>query len=150
MEKTVQMSKPRGCYVQVKSPLGRQKRRWDNEKIRRRTPPSWFLAANNDLAYREQLRAAFDSVSDVPRLVLDFSDVTYIDSTIIAEMVRLHNTRAASGFEHTTVVLDNANIERVFDVLSLAAVFNIVKALDDAFGRDGKPISVQYAYAFDA
>ncbi len=102
-----------------------------------------------DVAYRDQLRAAFDSVAHAPRLVLDFSDVTYIDSTIIGEMVRLHNARAVNDLERATVVLDNPNLRRTFDILMLAAVFHVVKALDDAVGKDGRTLSVQYASSFD-
>lgn len=48
-----------------------------------------------DLASKDQVRSAFDAVLDAPRLALDFSDVTYIDSTIIHELIRVHNARAA-------------------------------------------------------
>ncbi len=102
-----------------------------------------------DLASKEPLRAAFDAVSEAPRVVLDFSGVTYIDSTVIHELVRIHNARAVRGLERETIVVRNESLLRIFDIVNLAAVLRVVESLDDAVAKNGAHISVQYASSFD-
>jgi anti-anti-sigma factor len=102
-----------------------------------------------DLASKEQVRAAFDAVSEAPRVVLDFSDVSYIDSSVVVELVRIHSARAAGDLERETVVVGNKNLLKIFDILQLASVFRIVDTLDDAVGKNGEHISVHYASSFD-
>jgi anti-anti-sigma factor len=102
-----------------------------------------------DLAARDQLRAALDSISAAPRIALDLSDVSYIDSTIIHELLRLHNARAAHELERETIIVRTANLLKVFGVLSLASVFRIVESLDEFVAKDGEHIVVQYASSFD-
>ncbi|MGC2406838.1 MAG: STAS domain-containing protein [Candidatus Cybelea sp.] len=102
-----------------------------------------------DIASRHQVRTAFDAVSEAPRVALDFSDVTYIDSTIIHELLRLHNARAAGDLERETVVMRNSNLLRVFEILNLASVFRVVESLDEAIGKNGEDVTVQYASAFN-
>jgi hypothetical protein len=85
------------------------------------------------------------------RVALDFSDVTYIDSTIIHELVRLHNARAVAEFERETIVLRSANLLKVFwNAFSLASIFRIVGSSDEAIAKDGEHITVRYASAFDS
>ena len=102
-----------------------------------------------DLASKKQVRAAFDAVLEAPRLALDFSDVTYIDSTIIHELVRVHNARAAGDLERETLVVRNGNLLRVFEILNLASVFRVVESLDETVDKNGEDITVQYACAFN-
>ncbi len=102
-----------------------------------------------DLASKEPLRAAFDAVSKAPRVVLDFTGVTYVDSTVIHELVRIHNARAVDGLERETLVVRNENLLRIFDIVNLSAVFRVVESLDDAVAKDGAHISVHYASSFD-
>ncbi|MGC2407527.1 MAG: STAS domain-containing protein [Candidatus Cybelea sp.] len=102
-----------------------------------------------DLASKEQVRAAFDAVLDASRLALDFSDVTYIDSAIIHELLRVHNARSAGDLERETLVMHNNNLLKVFDILNLASVFRVVDSLDEAIDKNGEDITVQYASAFN-
>ena len=108
-----------------------------------------MFSGEYDLASKEQVRAAFDSLRDVPSIALDFTHVTYIDSTIIGELVRMHNARCASGLERETVVLNNRSLLKLVDVLNFSEVFRVVDALDDAISKDGKDIVVRYANSFE-
>jgi anti-anti-sigma factor len=107
------------------------------------------LSGEYDLASREQVRAAFDSISAVPRVALDFSDVTYIDSTIIHALARLYNARVASQLDAPTLVVRSAAFIKLFTMLRLTTIFRVVDTLDEAVARDGKDITVQYASSFD-
>ncbi len=102
-----------------------------------------------DLSSKQQLRAAFDSLSGASRVALDFSDVTYVDTTVIAELVRLHKVRADNNLEREVLVMRNPNLVRLFDITHLSSAFRIVEALDEAIGKNGEQIVVQYASSFD-
>lgn len=102
-----------------------------------------------DIASKDEVRAAFNAVSGAQRVALDFTDVTYIDSSIIQELVRLHNARVAGELERETIVLRNRNLIRIFELLHLTSIFRVVESLDEAIGKEGEDIIVQYASAFD-
>jgi anti-anti-sigma regulatory factor len=58
-----------------------------------------------DLACKEHLRSDLARIADSPDVVLEFTDVTYIDSTVIIELLRLHRSRATKGYSPLTIVL---------------------------------------------
>jgi anti-anti-sigma regulatory factor len=91
-----------------------------------------------------------DFLAEAPSVVLDLSDVTYIDSTVISELVWLHNARASTGREPETLVVRHPNLLRVFGILDLSEVLHIVGALDDAVVKNGRDVVVEYASAFEA
>lgn len=104
------------------------------------------FAGEYDLVSKEQLRATLATLCGVPRVVLDLSDVTYLDSTVITELIRMRQIRAASGLERETLVFQRPSIKKVFDILSMGTVFRLVGTLDEAVEKDGAPVTVQYAF----
>jgi anti-anti-sigma regulatory factor len=108
-----------------------------------------MLSGEYDLTSKEQLRAAFGSLYEIPSVALDFTKVTYIDSTVISELVRMHNARSASGLERETIVVNDRNLLKLFDILNFSKVFRVVDNLDDAIRKDGNDVVVQYASSFD-
>ncbi len=107
-----------------------------------------IFSGEYDLMSIGQLRAAMDSLAQTPSAVLDFSDVTYIDSTVISELIRLHNAREASGIERPTLVMRHPNLLRVLEILGLCEVFRIVGTLDDAVEKNGTDVDVHYVSSF--
>jgi anti-anti-sigma factor len=104
------------------------------------------FAGEYDLTSKEQLRTTLARLSTMPRVVLDFSDVTYLDSTVITELIRMRKLRAASGFERETIVFQHPPLKRLFDILDMGKVFRLVGTLDDAVEKNGAPVTVQYAF----
>lgn len=102
-----------------------------------------------DIASKEQLRAACATLVAKPSVVLDFSDVTYIDSTAIGELIRLHKERIERDLEPATLVISNPNVRRVLELVSLGEVYRLVSSIDDAITKDGAPLAVRYVSAFD-
>lgn len=102
-----------------------------------------------DLAYKDQLRKQLLGVHLEPSLVLDLSEATYIDSSFVTELVKLHHARDAHGFGPETIVLRHPMLQRLFDILDLNTTFRIVRTLDDAIATDGE-MSVRYAFNGDA
>ncbi len=64
------------------------------------------FSGEHDLTSSRQLRAALTPLCEVPRAVLDFSNVRYVDSSIISELARLHKARSARGLDGLTFVID--------------------------------------------
>ncbi len=106
------------------------------------------LSGEYDFASKGQVRAAFDAVLEARRVALDFSYVTYVDSTIVHELVRLHKARSAGGLESETLVVRDRNLLRLFEILDLASMSRVVESLDEAVGKNGEDITVQYVSAF--
>lgn len=98
-----------------------------------------------DLASKDYLQKEFALLDDAPSVVLDFSGVTYFDSTVIAELVALRHRRAAAGLQQETIVLRNPNLLRVLEILGLCKLLHVVSSLDDVIGRNGTPVRVRYA-----
>ena len=58
-----------------------------------------------DIGCKERLREGLARLAVVPNVVLDFTDVTYIDSTVLSELIRMHKVRAAKGYEREVIVV---------------------------------------------
>jgi anti-anti-sigma factor len=102
-----------------------------------------------DLASKERLRQEFAALVDEASVVLDFSDVSYFDSTMIEELVWLRNAREAAKLERATLVLNNPSLLRILEMLDLGKFLQVVPSLDDVIGRDGKSVRVRYAHMDD-
>ncbi len=103
------------------------------------------FAGEYDIASKEQLRAELQLLVPVSDLVLDFTQVTYLDSTAVSEMIRMHRLRADHLYERETIVVHNENIQKLFDMLQLHEVFHLVGTLDEALGN-GQPAAIRYAF----
>lgn len=101
-----------------------------------------------DLASREELRRAFDFLSGRPNAILDFTGVTYVDSTVLCELARMHETRAAAGRGLPTLVVRNPSIIKIFHIASMIDMFRMAETLDDVVRKDGAPVQIEYASAF--
>ena len=66
-------------------------------------------------------------VAEIPDLILDFREVTFIDSTCVTELLRMHTIRVTNSLPRETIVLGKTPIRRLFEVLDLYRVFNVVE-----------------------
>jgi anti-anti-sigma factor len=104
------------------------------------------FAGEYDVAYQKQLRREFSRLENEASVVLDFSGVTYVDSTCIAELLMLSRSRQERGFDRETIVIPaGTRIARMFEVANLMSVFNVVERFDGS--TDGKPSFVRYAFS---
>ncbi|MGA7202675.1 MAG: STAS domain-containing protein [Candidatus Cybelea sp.] len=98
-----------------------------------------------DIAAAPRLRADLKRVRDIQRVVLDFTDVTFVDSKAIHELINLRNYRAAKGFEREAIVFANPNLRRLFGILMLEQVFHCVSNLSDVVRYDDRNSHLYYA-----
>jgi len=68
-----------------------------------------------DVSCRKRWRDELERLSCEPNVIIDFSDVTYLDATCMTELLRLHERRHAKGFGRETVVLHRPVVRRLFE-----------------------------------
>ena len=106
------------------------------------------FAGEYDLSCKKQLRAEFRRLEAAPRVALDFSEVTFIDSTCITEVMRLSKLRYANGVERLTIIVKaGAPVQRLFSIVGVVFVCDLVESLDEALEKSGAPFEVRYAFS---
>jgi anti-anti-sigma factor len=103
------------------------------------------LNGEYDLAHRSELRKEFAGLYDVPVLIVDLSAVTFFDSTCVSELVHLQNARLAKGLPPITVVQGASIVKRLFEVLNLGDVFQLVDSSESALSDDGEAVVIRHA-----
>jgi anti-anti-sigma factor len=110
---------------------------WNTEEVKEHMETAIVtFAGEYDIAAKERLRADLNRFVDVSNVILDFSAVTFVDSTAIAELVRLHRLRAENLYERETIVVGAPSLRRLFGLLQLNKIFEIVDVLEDAHCPD--------------
>lgn len=104
-----------------------------------------MFAHEYDISCKEQLRLDLEGLTNVQSVVLDFTDVTYLDSTVIGELMRLHKIRTSKGYGRETIVANNPRLGKLFNIVSLHEIFNVVSSLADIVEKPGELIDLQYA-----
>ena len=103
------------------------------------------LRGELDVETAPDLKAKMSEAIDAGRvkLVLDFQDVTYIDSTCLGTMVfALRRAKAHKG--HIIMVCANNRVRRVFEITGLSEVFPIFARWSDAMTSLGIPADSPY------
>jgi anti-anti-sigma regulatory factor len=98
------------------------------------------FAGEYDLTHQARLRAEFDALRAENSLVLDMSAVTYLDSTFIGELVRLHTMRAEQGCNRLTIVRPASIAQRVLSLLYIFTFCRVVENLDEALAQNGTTV----------
>ena len=106
-----------------------------------------IFSGEYDIATAEGLRADLNRVRDIKRVVLDLSDVTYVDSKAIHELIALRTYRSAKGFEREAIVFQSPALRKIFGILNLDQVFHCVSNLSDVVPSDNTPSDLYYAAA---
>ncbi|MBV8153626.1 MAG: STAS domain-containing protein [Candidatus Eremiobacteraeota bacterium] len=103
------------------------------------------FAGEYNVNSKARLHRELGRLSTKPQLVLDFSEVTYVDSTCVAELMRMEQRRMVAGFGNTIIVTQTAVLLRIFNVLALDRIFRVVPSMNDVAGAD-EGLHVEYAF----
>lgn len=103
------------------------------------------FAGEYDLTHQARLRAEFDALHAQNNLILDMSAVTYLDSTFISELIRLHEKRVELGCDRLTIVRAAPIVKKVFELLYIFTFARVVATLDEALPKDGTPVVLHRA-----
>ena len=99
-----------------------------------------------DVSCRKQWREELERLSCEPNVIIDFSNVTYLDATCMTELLRLHERRHANGFGRETVVLHRPLVRRVFELLQMQDVLRVVETVDEAVDKKELAPIVRHAF----
>lgn len=85
-----------------------------------------------DLSCKEELRARLDALHHEPEVILDLSEVTYLDSSVLGELAWLHDVRTKNGLPKEILVISVGSVvERLFGIVGMGPLFRIVSSLGD-------------------
>jgi anti-sigma B factor antagonist len=89
------------------------------------------FAGEIDFMGREDFRAKLAVLAGAEGAVVDLSEVTYMDSSALAEILLLQRSRKQAGKNRLSVVV-NQRIRRLFEVAGLQNVLVLAASLDEA------------------
>lgn len=100
-----------------------------------------------DVACKSELRTDLTASALDEPLVLDFSRVSFIDSTCVTELVIASGLRARAGLPPAAIVAPEGSVKRVLGMLQVNRLFRVVGSLDEAVGGSGQRFAVRAARA---
>lgn|GEM_PF-1613491 len=89
------------------------------------------LAGEHDIATRHEVHLAFQKVRENPRVIVDLTGLTYVDSTAIDELYRAE-ARALALDGRLVIVARNQRMIRLLSIAGITARTPIVATLDAA------------------
>lgn len=95
------------------------------------------LAGEWDLSRGNELRTCTERALAHPRVVIDLSETSYIDSYCVGMLVRMRTQRVTKGYEPSRLVLQAGNVRRVLGIIGAASLWTIYDTLEEAL-RDWK------------
>ena len=90
-------------------------------------PTIVVFAGDYDVGGKASLRSLLDGVAEIPDLILDFREVTFFDSTCVTELLRMQTIRITKSLPRGTILMGKSPIRRLFEVLDLYRVFNVIE-----------------------
>lgn len=96
------------------------------------------LSGEYDIGNCVMLEKSLAPALEHPLVIIDFSQVTYIDSTALTRFVLLRNERDALGFGRCAFAALQPQIERIFQVVGFLNVwpsFESVEAARRSFAK---------------
>jgi anti-sigma B factor antagonist len=87
------------------------------------------LVGEFDIAQRDVLKDALSALGSQPTVVLDLSQTTYFDSSVLSLLVTLRAERDMRGAA-LIIVGASRMVKRIFDLTSLSKVFDMRPSLE--------------------
>lgn len=95
-------------------------------------PLTVSLSGEFDLYREEELRATLVATYDSPKVIIDFTDVPYIDSSALRALVVKRNVRKQKGFSPAKLVGLSGGLRRIFKVTALDQIWQMYDTVDQA------------------
>ena len=107
------------------------------------------FAGEYDLANKDGLRRTLRRLESSNGLTLDLTEVTFIDSTFISELILLEKAREANNYSQMTIVAPAKSVvRRLFEVVGITSIVNVVESCDGK--RDDPNSIVEFAATGDS
>jgi anti-anti-sigma factor len=89
------------------------------------TEPVIRLEGEYDLTRKDEVAAMFTSIGDIGPIVIDMTDVSYIDSMILLELATLKSRNDGRAIK---IIGLNSHIRRVFSIVKFDELFELTDA----------------------
>lgn len=87
---------------------------------------SFKLVGEWDFASRDELQAMLSSAESADKVLLDFSEVTFIDASVLGNLINLRNrVTARNRLGIVQIVAASQNAARIFEVCQLQTLFGL-------------------------
>jgi anti-anti-sigma factor len=93
------------------------------------------LTGEFDIERQHELRKTLEPFYVHEYLIIDLTQVDYVDSSCLCEFMRMRRARAEAGARPACFVVDERRFGRLFRFLRLDEVFPVVHSLEEAFER---------------
>jgi anti-sigma B factor antagonist len=110
--------------------------------VDQRGPSLWLvsIAGEHDLSNISQLTAAFDGISSIGgSVIVDLSDATFIDSTVIRALITGCNRVEQDGYDFSLVVPDDSFTNRVLTIAGVGVLLGMCASVKDAIAIIDEP-----------
>lgn len=98
-----------------------------------------------DLSRGNELRRHIERAVAHPRVVLDLSRVSYVDSHCVGMLVRMRTQRVAKGYEPSRLVLPGGNVNKILGLLGAYTLWSVCDSLDQALADWKHPGNISVA-----
>lgn len=115
------------------------------DPVKSRTALMIFSGAY-DVTCKEQWSEELETLSTEPNVIIDLSDVSYLDATCLTEMLRMHERRRHNGFDRETIILGQPPVRTLFGLLNMEGVVRVVESLTDATDPQTSAPMVRHAF----
>jgi anti-anti-sigma factor len=95
--------------------------------------PVVTLKGEVDISNVADFQRALQAAPAEDLIVIDMSEVEFLDSTALAALVRFRNASVARG-SSVTLVIASQLVQRIFDITNFNRDFKIVRRLEDVPG----------------
>lgn len=93
------------------------------------------LSGEFDIERQHELRETLEPLYVKPYLIVDLTEVDYVDSSCLCEFMRMRRVRSDAGVRPACFIVDEQRFGRLFRFLGLDEVFPVVHSLEEAFER---------------
>lgn len=99
-----------------------------------------------DVTCKRQWSEELEGLCAEPNVIIDFSEVSYLDATCVTEVLRMHERRRENGFDRETIIVGQPAVRSLFDLLKMEGVVRVVERLDDATEPQRSAPRVRHAF----
>ena len=90
------------------------------------------LEGDLDISAREKLDWQLKPAAFADPVIIDLTDVRFVDSTALTAFVRLHKTRKEKQFQTELYVIASIHVRKVLSITKLDSLWEIYDTLDEA------------------
>jgi anti-anti-sigma factor len=89
-----------------------------------------------DISTCDELAKVLELTYNAPRVVVDMSQVEYLDSTSLSKLVIMRKKRGDAGFPPARLVITSHAVRRLFKVTSFDKIWRIFDTVEAALEAD--------------